>query len=411
MKRKRILALGCALALSISGILPVAPIKPAVVLAADSSQSTAGSTNQNDKKESSETQTVTSSEDKKDTSELQNDVTGEDKKSEEKETQDTKDKQTSDTRNKDSNDTNTEKDVETDSDNKDSKDKDTKFTEDDMKEGTTENSDTVSLFKKENSGEKDKKDKKEEISYLDVTVDHSKLNLQINEEFELPLIVTGGQEPYRIHGYAGPDWLKADGITFKGTPPKAGVYVVSYEVWDANDKASWGLDLQLVVGGGDETMPKVKLAADKSDRTLVMGEEFRLPIEISGGTAPYTVKLYSAPEWMKLENNNLVGKPGELLDEYYIGIGVIDANGTEGEIQKYAISVVKTKEEKEKMETVEASKEKKDSPKEEKEDSNTSNTSKAVKTGDVAPIGILVVLLVAAGIGIVIVTKRKKKDK
>ena len=333
-------------------------------------------------------------------------MTGEDKKSEEKETQDTKEKQTPDTQNKDA-----EKNAEANSDNKDSKEKDSKFSEDDIKESTTENSETVTLFKKESSVDKDKEDKAKEESLLDVTLDDSKLNLQINKEFELPLIVSGGEEPYKIYGFAGPDWVKADGITFKGTPPKAGVYVVSYGVEDVNGKISWGLDLQLVVGGGDESMPKVKLAADKSDRTLVMGEEFRLPIEISGGTAPYTIKLCAAPEWMKVENNNLVGKPETILKGYHIGIGVVDANGTEGEMQDYAFYVVETKEEKEKMETVEASKEKKDSPKEEKEDSNTSNTSKAVKTGDMAPIGILVVLLVAAGIVIVIVTKRKKKDK
>ena len=162
-------------------------------------------------------------------------------------------------------------------------------------------------------------------------------------------------------------------------------------------------------------MPKVKLVTQENDTVVVLGEDFRFPIEISGGTAPYTIKLRGAPEWVKLENGALVGKATELSEGYGFGISVVDANGTESEMLPCAIKVVKEKQDRDKdkekdkkdEKTIEASKDKKESTKDNKESSNTTN---AVKTGDTAPIAILVVVLIAAGIGIVIFTKKKKKD-
>lgn len=411
MRRKQLLALGCALALCISGLVPGTGGRMVHALAVTSAESKEGETDK--EKVNQDTLTESSDEGKKEhPEEGQVQDKKEDTKDAGKDKQDTNKTDASDTKGKDSKLEKESTDSETKKTGEKNTDKD--LTDKEVAEESTENSSAVSIFKQAKGDGKEKQEYVKE-DLLDVSLGYDKLELEVNKEFEITLKVSGGEPPYRIEGYAGPDWLKVDGITISGKPPKAGVYVLSYSVIDAKGKVSWGLDSQIVVGGGDDSMPKVKLAADEDDLTVVLDEEFRFPIEISGGTAPYTIKIYSAPEWVKLENNAIVGKATELSEGYGFGISVVDANGTESEMLPCAIKVVKEKQNKDKDEekdkkdekTIEASKDKKESTKDNKESSNTTD---AVKTGDTAPIAILVIVLIAAGIGIVIFTKKKKKD-
>lgn len=411
MRRKQLLALGCALALCISGLVPGTGGRIVNASAAASTESKEGETGK--EKVNSDTAAEPSGEEKKEQKEEgQNQDKKENTKDTDKEKQDTNKTDASDTKGKDNKSENESADSETKNTEEMNKDKD--LSDKEVTEESTENSSALSIFKQEKGdGKENREYVKEDL--LDVSLGYDKLELEVNKEFEITLKVSGGEPPYRIEGYAGPDWLKVEGITISGKPPKAGVYVLSYSVIDSKGKVSWGLDSQIVVGGGDDSMPKVKLAADEDDMTVVLGEKFRFPIEISGGAAPYTIKIYSAPEWVRLENNAIVGKATELSEGYGFGISVVDANGTESEMLPCAIKVVKEKQDRDKdkekdkkdEKTIEASKDKKESTKDNKESSNTTN---AVKTGDTAPIAILVVVLIAAGIGIVIFTKKKKKD-
>ncbi|MCQ4669991.1 LPXTG cell wall anchor domain-containing protein [Lactonifactor longoviformis] len=410
MRRKQLLALGCALALCISGLVPGTGGRIVNASAAASTESKEGETGK--EKVNSDTAAEPSGEDKKEQPEEgQTQDKKEDTKDTDKEKQDTNQSESSETKGSDKKAGSEGTDSETRK--ADAKNEQKSSSEEEIIEESTADSDAVTLFKQVNGDGKEKTETKED--YLDVSLGHDKLELEINKEFELTLKVSGGKPPYKIDGYYGPDWLKVDGITLSGKPTKAGVYLFSYTVSDANGKISWGLDAQIVVGGGDTSMPKVKLVTQENDTAVVLGEDFRFPIEISGGTAPYTIKLRGAPEWVKLENGALVGKATELSEGYGFGISVVDANGTESEMLPCAIKVVKEKQDRDKdkekdkkdEKTIEASKDKKESTKDNKESSNTTN---AVKTGDTAPIAILVVVLIAAGIGIVIFTKKKKKD-
>lgn len=261
--------------------------------------------------------------------------------------------------------------------------------------------DDVSESHNENGDFEDLSDLPPEEDYLDVTVDESQLQLKVNRAFKITLNVSGGEPPYRIYGYYGPDWVQVDGIELKGIPTEPGEYLFSYEVRDANDKASWGLDFALVVGEEVETIPFVRLPSDDGLITLVAGEAFKLPLIINGGTPPYTYEFYGAPDWMKIEGDYFVGKPDKVYDEFLIGLGVSDANSPAGDVYEYTIKVVEK--EPEILQAVQDEKKGPSTPK------VSSYKTEAVQTRDTAPVGTMGIALLTACVGTIGIIWRGKK--
>lgn len=252
----------------------------------------------------------------------------------------------------------------------------------------------------ENEAEGDTSEPVIEEDFLDVAVDESQLHLEVNRAFLITLDVSKGEPPYQIYEYNGPEWAFVRGTEILGTPNEPGEYSFSYKVRDANGKTSTELDVTFVVGEEVGTIPEVKLPSDDGVVTLVVGEAFKLPLEVTGGTPPFTYEFHGAPDWMKIEGDYLVGKPDKVYDEFLIGLGVADANSLAGNVREYTIKMI------------EKEPEKLPDAQDEKKGSNTAETSShkidAVQTRDAAPIGRLAVTLLAAYAGAIAIIKGKK---
>jgi formylglycine-generating enzyme required for sulfatase activity len=145
-----------------------------------------------------------------------------------------------------------------------------------------------------------------DIQPYDLAVKAVKPKGAYGQPLEIPLVATGGKEPYAwsIEGKLPPGLTLNRSGTISGTPASAGKFPIVLKVTDAN-RLSDTANATITI-----TVDPLKLSAEPVEATA--GLALVWPLKIEGGLSPYTIRLAEGstlPDGLTLSNTGLSGKP------------------------------------------------------------------------------------------------------
>ncbi len=152
--------------------------------------------------------------------------------------------------------------------------------------------------------------------------------------FSVNLTASGGQSPYTFTSANLPGWLGITGNTLSGTPPTPGPFTFSITATDSlssSGSKNFSLTINPVPAVTTSTLP-----------ATTSGLIYSQPLAESGGTAPFTWQISSAPAWLNLSSGGVLSGTAPTVGAatpYNFSVTVTDSAGAISSSQPLSITV------------------------------------------------------------------------